>query len=49
MSERILTLMEQKRYSDIKQLLENMNAAIPERFFGRKITVGNFMSRKPKA
>ncbi len=27
MSERILTLMEQKRYSDIKQLLENMNAA----------------------
>ena len=23
--------------------------AIPERFFGRKITAGNFMSRKPKA
>lgn len=27
MSERIITLMEQKRYSDIKQLLEEMNAA----------------------
>ena len=23
--------------------------AIPERFFGRKITAGNFMSRKPEA
>lgn len=29
--------------------LSATRTAIPERFFGRKITAGNFMSRKPKA
>ena len=29
--------------------LSATRTAIPERFFGRKITVGNFMSRKPEA
>ena len=29
--------------------LSATRTAIPERFFGRKITAGNFMSRKPEA
>ena len=30
-------------------ILSPTRTAIPERFFGRKITIGNFLSRKPEA